>query len=80
MARSISDNDITPAGKKALDFDDDTLRGEKKHVTSFFKRLQKATLILILPLVVHILGSELPEYNPFPEKGQNYSRSDGILY
>ena len=39
MARSPtkaeSASDVTPAGDETLDFDDDTLRGERKHVTSF---------------------------------------------
>ena len=43
MARSstkaASESDDTPAGAETLDFDDVTLRGEKKYVPSFFRRL-----------------------------------------
>ena len=43
MARSstkaASESDVTPAGEETLDFDDVTLRGEKKYVPSFFRRL-----------------------------------------
>ena len=43
MARSPnkaeSKSDVTPGGEETLDFDDDTLRGEKKHVTSFIRRM-----------------------------------------
>ena len=46
MARSPTqaeiDNDVTPADEETLDFDDATLRGEKKHVTSFFRRAKEA--------------------------------------
>ena len=42
MARSPTkakiDNYVTAAGEETLDFDDVTLRGEKKHVTFFFRR------------------------------------------
>ena len=27
---AVNGNDVTPAGEETLDFDDDTLRGEKK--------------------------------------------------
>ena len=39
MARSpiktASESDVTPAAEETLDFDDVTLRGEKKHVCYF---------------------------------------------
>ena len=39
MARSpnkaASESVVTPAGEDTLEFDDDTLRGEKKHVFFF---------------------------------------------
>ena len=34
---AASDNDVTPAGEKTLDFDDDTLRGEKKLLDLFYQ-------------------------------------------
>ena len=37
---AASDNDVTPAGEETLDFDDDTLRGEKKLLDLFTSRFQ----------------------------------------
>ena len=34
-----SDNDVTPAGEETLDFDDDTLSGEKKHLALFYQNI-----------------------------------------
>ena len=36
---AASDNDVTPAGEEALDFDDDTLRGEKKLLALFYQKI-----------------------------------------
>ena len=70
MAESVSDNDVTPAGEETLDFDDDTLRGEKKHVTSFFTRLQKATSGNINPPVdsAGLYRAAGAKHNPFPKR------------
>ena len=34
---AASDNDVTPAGEETLDFDDDTLRGEKKRLALYYQ-------------------------------------------
>ena len=36
---AASDNDVTPAGEETLDFDDDTLRGEKKRLDLFYQKI-----------------------------------------
>ena len=36
---AASDNDVTPAGEETLDFDDDTLRGEKKRLALFYQQI-----------------------------------------
>ena len=36
---AASDNDVTPAGEETLDFDDDTLRGEKKLLNLFYQKI-----------------------------------------
>ena len=36
---AASDNDVTPAGEETLDFDDDTLRGEKKRLALFYQKI-----------------------------------------
>ena len=36
---AASDNDVTPAGEETLDFDDDTLRGEKKLLDLFYQKI-----------------------------------------
>ena len=33
------DNDVTPAGEETLDFNDDTLRGEKKRLALFYQKI-----------------------------------------
>ena len=33
--KAASENDLTPAGEETLDFDDGTLRGEKKSLIIF---------------------------------------------
>ena len=35
QVKAASENDLTPADKETLDFDDDTLRGEKKRLILF---------------------------------------------
>ena len=37
---TASENDVRPAGEKTLDFDDGTLRGEKKSLILFTRRFQ----------------------------------------
>ena len=39
--KAAGENDVAPAGEKTLDFDDDTLRGEKKSLILFTKRFQQ---------------------------------------
>ena len=36
---AASDNDVTPAGEETLDFDDDTLRGEKIRLAPFYQKM-----------------------------------------
>ena len=36
---AASDNDVTPAGDETLDFDVDTLKGEKKHLALFYQKI-----------------------------------------
>ena len=36
---AASDNDVTLAAEETLDFDDDTLRGEKKHLALFYQKI-----------------------------------------
>ena len=36
---TASDNDVTPADEETLDFDDDTLRGEKKRLALFYQKI-----------------------------------------
>ena len=35
--KAESENDLTPAGEETLDFDDGTLRGEKKSLVLFIR-------------------------------------------
>ena len=61
MARSSatveSESEVTPAGEGMLDFDDDTLRGEQKDVTSFFLKTVESHLKKILPWKSHNTGA-----------------------
>ena len=36
---AASDHDVTPASEETLDFDDDTLRGEKKRLALFYPKI-----------------------------------------
>ena len=38
--KAATENDLTPAGEETLDFDDDTLRGEKKYLILFTRIFQ----------------------------------------
>ena len=40
QVKAASENDLTPADKETLDFDDDTLRGEKKKLILFTRIFQ----------------------------------------
>ena len=36
---AAGDSDVTPAGEETLDFDDDTLRGEKTRLALFYHKI-----------------------------------------
>ena len=40
QVKAASENDLTPAGEETLDFDDGTLRGEKKRLILFTRIFQ----------------------------------------
>ena len=44
---AASDHDVTPAGEETLDFDDDTLRGEKKRLALFDQNISMYKLNIV---------------------------------
>lgn len=48
---AANESDVTPAGEKTFDFDDDTLRGEEKSFTFFSHKtsMYEGNTIPILP-------------------------------